>query len=293
MADEKTLGEKLQSVPSRWLYFILFVACSIPLWFTIPVPNDEAKAAIDFYNMVKEIPEGSTILVASDWTNGTRGESGGEFKALLRILMRKKVKFAIYSTADPQAPQVAKDVIRGLNAERREEKQEPYKQWVDYVSVGYFPDAEAAANSIQNNVRSAFKDKKDFDENGRLTFVLESPVLAKVQKVQDFPVLIVVTASKTSNITIERVTQTPLLLMVTGVMGPESAVYYASGQVKGLVAGLKGVYDVETLMQKDFPGMTNLDNGAKYYPTLHVALLLLIIAVIVGNVGMVLSRRKA
>ena len=80
--------------------------------------------------------------------------------------------------------------------------------------------------------------------------------------------------------------------MVTGVMGPESAVYYASGQVKGLVAGLTGVYDIETLMEKDYKGMTNLDNGAKYYPTLHVALLLLIIAVIVGNLGMLLSRRK-
>jgi hypothetical protein len=80
--------------------------------------------------------------------------------------------------------------------------------------------------------------------------------------------------------------------MVTGVMGPEMQVYYDSGQVKGLVSGLKGLYDVENEMQADFPGQVNLDNGAKYYPTLHIALTLLMLAVVIGNLGMYLSRKS-
>jgi hypothetical protein len=108
--------------------------------------------------------------------------------------------------------------------------------------------------------------------------------------------LILITASNTSNITIERITGVPLLMMVTGVMGPETQVYYASKQVKGLVVGLKGVYDMETQMQKDWPDTAqyvNLDNGAKYYPTLHLALLLLIAAVVIGNVGQALTKRRS
>jgi hypothetical protein len=70
-------------------------------------------------------------------------------------------------------------------------------------------------------------------------------------------------------------------------------VYYDSGQVKGLVAGLKGLYEIENKMEKDFPGQINLDNGAKYYPTLHIALVLLILAVITGNLGMYLARKRA
>ncbi len=293
MANEKTLGEKLQSFPRSYLYALLFLVTSFPLFFTIAIPNKSSQAAQDFYEAVMAVPEGSTLLVASDWTNSTRGESAGEFKALLRIMMRRNIKFALYSTADPQAPQVAKDVIRKINEERLAKGEPVYRQWVDFVSVGYFPNAEAAANSIQNNVRAAFKDKKDFNETGQLRSVLESPILANLQKITDFPLLIVVTGSKTSNITIERITQVPLLLMVTGVMGPESQVYYASGQVKGLVAGLKGVYDVETQMETTWPGAINYDNGAKYYPTLHLALALLILAVIIGNVGMFLSRKRS
>jgi hypothetical protein len=35
-----------------------------------------------------------------------------------------------------------------------------------------------------------------------------------------------------------------------------------------------------------------LDNGAKYYPTLHLALVLMILAVIIGNVGMFMSKKR-
>jgi hypothetical protein len=294
---ERSLGEKLQSLPKIWLYIILFLVTSIPLWFTIPVPNTPSPASIDFYNFVKNnVKQGDTVIVASDWTNSTRGESGGEFKALVRVLMRMGAKLAIYSTADPQAPQVARNTIDLLNMERKAHGQPEYKKWVDYVSVGYIPNAEAAANSMQNNLRNAWKDKKDFDETGQLRSVVESPVLAKVSKISDVPCLILLTASQTSTITIERVTSVPILMMVTGVMGPETQVYYASKQIKGLVVGLKGVYDMETQMQKDWPDtaqFVNLDNGAKYYPTLHLALLLLILAVVIGNIGQAMTKRRS
>jgi hypothetical protein len=118
-------------------------------------------------------------------------------------------------------------------------------------------------------------------------------VLKDIRKVADFPILIVLTASNTSNIVIERLYgKVPLGMMVTGVMGPETQVYYDSHQLVGLSKGLKGVYDMETLMDKDFPGQLNKDQGSLYYPTLHFALTLLILAVIIGNVGMALSRRK-
>ena len=84
----------------------------------------------------------------------------------------------------------------------------------------------------------------------------------------------------------------------------------------GLSKGLKGVFELEQMMEKGlnypdyntaaikseehrdtpiqgFPGKQNEGKGTKYYPTLHFALALLIIAVIIGNVGMAMSRRQA
>jgi len=210
-------------------------------------------------------------------------------------LMRKHIKFCFYSAGDPQAPQVARDYLELVNIERREKGEAPYQRWTDYVVAGYFPGAEAISNSIQNNFRTAFQDKKDKNLQGVPSPIFDSPVLANVNKVSDFSVMIIVTGSNTSNIAIERIKSVPLAMMVTGVMGPETQVYYDSKQVKGLVTGLKGLYDIENLMNEnpDYKGEINLDNGAKYYPTLHIALTLMILAVIIGNVGMFMARKRS
>lgn len=289
---KKSFGETIQALPKPVLFLILIMVTTIPLFKEIPMSIKADPSSEALYERLAAIPEGSTILIASDWTNSTRGESQGHFKALLRILMRRNVKFGMYSTGDPQALQAARDTILKINAERKKKSEREYKRWEDYVSIGYFPNAEAAAQAIQNNIRTAFGDKKDFDSTGKPKPVFESPVLAHIQRVKDFPMLVIVTPSKTSNITIERVTEVPLVMFVTGVMGPESQVYFDSGQIKGLAKGLKGVYDIEKMMEGTFPGQTNADNGSKYYPTLNFALGLLIIAVLVGNLGMVLSRRR-
>ena len=227
--ENLTLGDKLQALPKSALFAILLVMTSVPLFFgdKLSVPNKPDQSAIDFYTAVMAVPEGSTILISSDWTNSTRGESGGHFEALMRILMRKNIKFAVYTTADPQAPQVAQDAIARINLEREKAGQPRHERW------------RFRGHGI-----------------GRLS----------------------------------------------------------SGQLVGMAAGLKGVYDVETMMENGvnnpeskvkvastksqepvpgFPGMQNAGKGSTYYPTLHFALTLMILAVVIGNVGMMLSKRGA
>ena len=321
--EKKTTGEKLQSVNKSTLYAVLFIVTSIPFWLNlagmpgIKIPNQPEVSTVDLFRTLMSLKEGSTILVASDRTNSTRGESGGQFDAIMRILMRRKIKVAIYTTADPQAPQVARDEIAVLNKERTDAGQAPYARWNDYVVLGFFPNAEGTAISIGTNPRKAFAGKKEVAPDGQQTDVYQSPVLKNIQSAGDIPLLLVITASATSTVTIQRLYgKIPLAMAVTGVMGPETHVYYASNQLIGLSKGLKGVYDMETMMEQGlnvpdfehapvksdkyrdesipgFPGQTNLGYGSKYSPSLHGALLLLIAAVVVGNVGMAMSKRRA
>ena len=309
-----TLGRRLQSLPKFAIYAMLFILTTIPLFVPMNVPNKPDTSTIDFYQAVMRLPEGSRILLASDWTNSTRGESGGQFTALIRILARKKIKAAIYSVADPQAPQVAIDAIGVVNAERRKAGLPEWKRWDDWVKVGYFPQAESALSGISNNLVGAFQGKRDTKPGSGDTDVFQSPPLAGARSVKDFPLLVLITASQTSTFTVERMSgKLPLAFMVTGVMGPESQVFYNSRQIVGLSIGTKGVYDMETLMEsgvnvpgKDgkvtvvapgkpktpgFPGQPNIGRGTLYYPTLHFALAALILMVILGNVGMFLSKR--
>jgi hypothetical protein len=303
-APKKTLGEKLQSINKPTLFLILILTTSIPLFLPGKVPNEPDPPTKALFANVMDIPDGSTVLIESDWTNSTRGESAGQFKALLRMLIRKHIKSCIYTAADPQAPKVARDTIRSLNEEQAAKGKPKYEEWTDWIHLGYFPSAEATDLAIGADIRKAFAGRKAIPPGGNQTDVFKSPVLDKITTVKDMPMMFLITASNTSNVVVERLTgAVPLSFLVTGVMGPETQVYYDSKQLVGLSKGLKGVYDLETMMENGatvnnkhydgFKGEINLDQGALYYPTLHAALILLIVAVLIGNLGMALSRRSS
>lgn len=290
---QRSVADRLQSIPKPVLYLILVLATTVPLFMNIPVPNEPLPESTALYQNLMDLKEGDRVLLESDWTNSTRGESSGQFDAVLRILMRKKVKVAIYSTADAQAPQVARDEIRVVNELEKAAGGTPLVPFEDYVIMGFFPGAEGTLNGIQNNVIATFSGKKDFPPGSPPRDVIQSPVFNGIKSLSDFKYMIVITASNTSVVTIERIKKVPLMFMVTGVMTPETRNYYSSGQIVGLVGGVKGVYDLEGLMEKGFPGQTNKGKGTAYYLSLHFALGLLIFVVILGNVAMFLAGKKA
>jgi hypothetical protein len=308
-------GRRLQSLPKPLIYLILILATSIPLFKPFKVPNVPQDAAIDLYASLMQLPTDRPVLIASDWTGSTRGESKGAFRAIVKILIRRGIKFAIYSTGGPEAPQVARDAIAEINAERRAKNQSEFKQWTDWVMVGYFAGSEATTNGIATDIRATFKGAKDVAPGQGLQPVLTSPVFQGITKVQDFASLILITASKTSNFTIERIPRKsmPLAMAVTGVMVPETQNFYQAGQIVGFAGGLKGVYDLETMMEvgvndpnsKDtvksdkwqtvpgWPGEDNVGQATAYYPTLHFAMALMILMIVLGNIGMFLSKKGA
>lgn len=315
--EQKSLGEKLQSLPRQALYGLLVLVTAIPLFFSLTVPNKPLAPAIDAFEQLATLQPGSTVIIQTDWTNSTRGESGGGFEALIRILMRKDVKFAIYSGADAQAPQVARDVIARINDERVKAGQRRYERWTDWVSLGFFPDVGAMNIAMRTDIRKAWGARRDSDPSGQLRDVFQSPVLQNVTKFTDVNMFVIVTASATLTTAIERLggQGVPLVGVVTGVMGPEALPYYETKQLSGLTIGLKGAYDLETMMEHGinapdpqsavvkvpdkgvipgFPGdPNNKGRGTRYYPTLHFALTLLILAVVIGNVGMYMARKGA
>lgn len=290
----KTLGEKMLSIPKQVLYLLIIVFCAIPLFIPITLPNQPKPGARDLFTALTALPEGSTVIIQSDWTESTKGESGSQFEALLRILMRQNIKFAICSVADPQAPQVAKNEVLKINEERRRTNQREYKKWEDWVELGYFPNGEGLGQAIRANIRDAFGAKRDSAPGQPEAPVFESPVLKNVNDVGDLGMYVIVTGTQSITVAIERFSdKVKMGGMVTGVMGPETGNYYDSRQLRGLSVGLKGAYDMETLMSEKYKGeeFVNFDMGTKFIVPLHFAIFLLIIAVIIGNVGVILTRK--
>jgi hypothetical protein len=313
-----SIGERLQSVNRNVLYLCLFVVVSSSLviahLFTIGVPAEPQECTKNAYEKLRNLHPGDTIIIDTAYTNSSRGENGGEMEAVLRMAMREKVKFVLYTYAEPQCIEVAKGVIDRINEERRKAKTpEPeYKEWDDYVVLGFFPDGATMLQTVASNIRDAWGAKKDKDETGAERPVFESPVLKNIQKIEDIKAYVSISASSVMPTIVARLQhRLPIISMITGVMFPEQFNYYKSGQLQGLINGLVGTVEFETLMDKGidangvvgghaegppiaapFPGDKNFARGMDYYLAFCCAMTLLIVAIVVGNVGMFLERRR-
>ncbi len=313
MSDEQ---RQTADKSKQLLYLLLVLAASIPLFFTLTIPGKPEDQSVDLYAQLMDLPTDKPVLIESDWTTSTRGENGAHFESAMRILMRRGIKFVLYSASDAQGPLVARNFIRKINEEHVKEGGKAYKPWEDYLVLGFYPNLEGFAVSLGSDFRKALSGKQTLDTNNNLRNVFESPVLTNVRKINDFSVMLVITGTSSMDVLVERLFgKVPMCAMVTGVMGPQTAVYYRAGQLTGLASGLKGIYDIETMMEygvnkpdaegkipihwdkypdkviENFPGKTNRARASKYFPALHSALTLMIAAIITGNVLMLRARK--
>lgn len=264
----------------RVLYLILMILVGWQVIKPIGAENVVSKRTQDLYDLIKGMQEGDVVLIESDWTNSTRGESRGQFQALMRLLMRKKIKFIITSI-DAQAVEVARNNIEEV---AKEPGSNDYQEGRDYVIAGFFPNAENHVLGLVNNIRKELAPSK----------ATQSAVMQNINDLSDLKAVFVVTASASINIWYQRMrSKTNLGLLCTAVMSAENIPYYASGQLTGIVIGAKGAYDFETLLHKDYKdeGFVNYGAGQRFMGPLAFALMLLVVAVVVGNIAMFVVRR--
>lgn len=312
-----TQGFSILRLPREALFIILFIVCSASLFIDAKIPNRVADPAADMYRVLHELPKDKPVVIQSDWTNSTRGESRSQFQALVRILMRNRIKIALISVGDPQAPEVARKAIDDLNKELQADGYPAYKPWEDWVFAGFYPGAEATIQAFAKDLGGSFGAKRDTATDGTKRPIVESPVLTGIRKVGDLGAYIIVTGTKSSRIAIERLSgKVTMLAMVTGVMGPETFNYYNTRQLNGLSVGLKGAYDMESMMASGLnvagadgkvvvpntnvsdqvppsKGKFNLANGQRYIVPLHFAIGLLILSIVLGNIDTIRERKRS
>jgi hypothetical protein len=322
MADQTNPREhwsvRIQAVDSKILYLVLFLVVSLSLVLTniksIRVPTAPQEYTKETYKILRNIPEGKTIIIDTEYTNSSRGENGGQMEAVLRMCMRQKVKFVLYTMGEPQCIEVAKDVIRKINEEQVKAGRPAYRHWFDYVNLGVFTDGASMLQSVASSgLKVTWSTKFVKDDQGQDRSPFDSPVLQNIKGISDIQAYVNIAASNTMPVIVARLSKTdvPILSMITGVMFPEQLNYYKTGQLKGLVNGLVGTVEMESLMETGidnqgdpggkasgppqaagFPGEKNFSRGMDYYLAFCVAMTLLIVAIIIGNIGMVVQKRS-
>ena len=265
----------LSKIDRRIIYLIIFLVVFIPLALGIKMKVSISPAVQSAYNAIQNLPEGSVIMVSIDYDPASMPELQPMLKAILRHAFEKNLKVVLLGFWPLGLPLGTE----GLNQIAKEY----HKVYgVDYVNLGYRPGDVAVMVSMGQNIRRFFM--TDY----RGTPVDSLPLMKRIRNYNDIAIIVGLEAGSTGDNWVQYVGarfHQRIILGVTAVMAASAYPYLQAKQIDGLIGGLKGAAEYESLVKH--PGFASVGMAAQSWA--HLAI---IIFIIIGNIGYFIERRK-
>ncbi len=270
-----TLYEKMMNLDRRWIYLILGLAVIIPaiIPFTVPVAvTPEVKS---IYNFVESLKPGDYLFLGIDYDPSSMAELNPMAKAIIAQCFRKDVKI-IVTALSQNGPGMAEQILNEMASQFGKRNHE------DYCFLGYKP----YPGIVILNMGVSFKLTFPNDYYG---VPLDSiPMMTKITNYRDCKGIIDLCAGSVADMWIGFANGrygVPLAIGVTGVMAADYYPYLQSKQIFGIISGMKGAAEYETLTGYKTTGIKSM----AYQTTSHIIILLFII---ISNIGFFLSGKK-
>lgn len=273
-----SIWTRIQTIDRRIIYVVLIGFILLPLFFPVKLPIIPSRQSQDFYETIENVARTSPnklVIVDGFWSPGTRGENQWQTQAILSHLMQRKIRFALLSF-DIQNNTLVQNIVNGLAPRYG------YEYGRDYVNWGFKPQFVPTLKGLVNDIPGTMKN----DYRGRP--LGDFAAMKGIKDIKDISAIVEITPSGTVGTWIglvQGVNKTPLLYSPTAVMAPDAYPYLDSGQITGMLTGVKGAGDYETLT-----GTTGF--GTRATGALSLVYALLIGLIILGNVGYYKARAE-
>jgi len=258
------------------------VAGTIALGLLVPVrqPIEPQETVEAVYKYINELPKGSGVLLAVDFDPQAMAELRPITEAILEQCLQRDLS-VLGMTFWPLGAPLGYDIFRAVT-----EKPEFRRKQVgrDYVYLGYKPgDMAQIITNMGENLQGTFPQ----DYQNRPTGTM--PIFRDVKSLRDLRYVVDLAAGSTPDVWIPYGSdkyKVPMAVGCTAIIGPDLQVRLKNKQINGLVAGLRGAADYETLLHK-----TGLGIGGMFAQSLiH---LMIVFFVIAGNVAFLRSRWRS
>ena len=212
-----------------------------------------------------------------DWGPSTKAENYPQSEAIVRHLMRNKIKFAGLTLV-----QQGRDSLREILDKCAKDYEAVYG--VDYCNWGFQPAFALFVKQLARDIPGTIK--KDAD--GRPIDSL--PMMKGIADVQDVSMVFESTGLVgVFNIWVmyfQKEGYKPMLGHgCTAISIPEQYIYWDAGQTVGFMGGMAGAAEYEKLLDR-------ADRASRAMDSLTVAQLMAMLLIILGNIGYFLKRKQ-
>ncbi len=266
--------ERLMTIDRRIIYSVLAIAIIIPFFFPsgLPVPiTNEVKS---IYNYIHRLGPDDCILLSCDFDPSTKAELYPMVKAIIRHAFMRDVKVMVM-TLVPQGIGLAEQALDVSNEYGKGTGK-------DYVFLGYRPGVSVLILGMGTNIYTQFPT----DYYG--TPIDDLPMMRKIKNFDDINLALSFSASNIVRLWLthahERFNQ-DIAWGITGVMAPDFYPYVQSGQVIGLIGGMKGAAEYERLIDRPDTASAGMDAQSWSH-------IVIIIFILIGNIGYFITGKK-
>lgn len=279
--EQKSFWEKLLSIDRRVIFIFIMVAVALPLFFGISMHIQVTPVATGTYQAVEDLSPGSKVLVSFDYDPGSMPELQPMAEAFFRHAFKKDLKVIIMGLW-PQGPLQAN---MALDAVFQDEdiKAKNLQYGIDYVNLGY----TAGNEVVIDRMGHSFGESYPQDAQG--TFLSEIPLMRGVRNYDNVDLIFSLSAGYPGTQEWVQygvdVFHVKLTAGNTAVQAPSMYPYVQTGQLSGVLGGMKGGAEYETLL--GIPG-----RAVRYMFSQAVAHAVICFFIIIGNLAFFSMRRR-
>lgn len=271
----RSVLEKLATIDRRYIYILIVITVTLPFLLKTALPIRVSPPVMSAHTAVDTLKTGSVILVSIDYDPTSLPEIQPMLVSILRHAFSKGVKVIMMGHIPLGIP------VGQLGLEQVVEEM-GMKYGEDYVNLGYRPGYTAVMVTMGRAIREVFW--SDY----RGTPVDEFPLMRNIVNYEQIDLLVTLAHGYAAEFWAQyagaRYGQR-IIVGCTAVVAPDLYPYLQAGQIEGLIGGLKGAAEYETLIGR--PGVGVL--GMPAQSLTHIVILLFIIF---GNIGYFVLRRK-
>lgn len=277
--DERRWYDRVLVLDRRWVYLMMALAVIFPAVVTFTVPVGISKEVRSVYDFVDHLKPGDNLFVAIDFDPGTLAELQPMTEAILTQAFNHGAH-VVLTALSQFGPSMAEEIIEGVAAKTGK------KRDIDYTFLGYKPYPGIVILAMGSDYRVPFPT----DYYG--TPLDSIPMMRDMHNYKDVKAVISLAGSNVADMWIgfgNAKYGVPLALGVTGVMGTDYYPYLQTGQIFGLIPGIKGAAEYEQLA-----GIRGLGSrGMPYQVTTHAVILAFMIVTNVAYITQRRARRRA
>jgi hypothetical protein len=266
--------EKMMLIDRRWIYLAIGLAVILPAIVSFEVPVSVSPEVKKIHTFVENIQPGEYLFLAMDYDPTTLGELNPMAEALLKHAFGRNIKVVIVTLAQ-FGPGMVEQVTSRLATEYKKVR------GVDYCFLGYRPYPAITILAMGVDFRVPFP----VDYYG--TPLDSLPMMRGIKNFNNVKGVIDLTAGNTADMWLVDGNGRygfPLAIGITGVMAADYYQYLQSGQLFGIIPGVKGAAEYEELINIPGEGKTQ----QAYQVVAHAVI---IIFIIISNIAYFATRR--